>query len=202
VGVAVRRKPRPAGWHFDQKEPVIHEDGRRGCRWCKGPVKPPARAWCSPQCIHAWTFRTRNSVFRQTIFDRDKGVCYRCGLDTTRYDTEAILAQLTVCEVWHLKDERQRKNLRPRPVLGRNGLPLSREHWLKMLGEAYEWKRRHKIPPGTSPWDVDHIVPVSAGGSWFSSDNVSLICKPCHQKKTLQENKERVLKRRGSRGNG
>ncbi|WP_443062943.1 HNH endonuclease [Streptomyces sp. NBC_00440] len=34
--------------------------------------------------------------------------------------------------------------------------------------------------------EVDHIVPVARGGSW-EPDNLWVLCKPCHKRKTYSE---------------
>jgi len=34
---------------------------------------------------------------------------------------------------------------------------------------------------------VDHIVPVSRGGSEFDNANLQTLCRPCHKEKTRQE---------------
>jgi len=35
--------------------------------------------------------------------------------------------------------------------------------------------------------DVDHIVPVAAGGAFYDHDNLQSLCRPCHQAKTVEE---------------
>lgn len=50
-------------------------------------------------------------------------------------------------------------------------------------------KRRDKgtcVQCGGTGTHVDHIIPVSRGGSW-SLENLQLLCVPCHSKKTKQE---------------
>jgi 5-methylcytosine-specific restriction endonuclease McrA len=42
------------------------------------------------------------------------------------------------------------------------------------------WKERKEIT-------VDHIIPISQGGKMIK-ENVQLLCKDCHQKKSLSEN--------------
>lgn len=37
--------------------------------------------------------------------------------------------------------------------------------------------------------EVDHIVPLSKGGSRLAMDNLQALCKSCHSKKTRAENK-------------
>jgi 5-methylcytosine-specific restriction protein A len=35
--------------------------------------------------------------------------------------------------------------------------------------------------------EVDHIQPISAGGGILDADNLQSLCKPCHSRKTLNE---------------
>jgi 5-methylcytosine-specific restriction protein A len=45
-------------------------------------------------------------------------------------------------------------------------------------------KANGKVVPGC---DVDHIVPVSEGGSKYNLDNLQLLCRSCHSQKTMNE---------------
>jgi 5-methylcytosine-specific restriction enzyme A len=38
--------------------------------------------FCSDACVHEWKLRTDPGYLRAQVFERDKGVCARCGLDT------------------------------------------------------------------------------------------------------------------------
>jgi len=39
--------------------------------------------------------------------------------------------------------------------------------------------------------EVDHIRPISDGGPWCDSNNLQLLCVPCHRNKTSLEAKNR-----------
>ena len=41
--------------------------------------------------------------------------------------------------------------------------------------------------------DVDHIVPMSDGGSTWDPDNLQSVCRGCHFAKTAQENRRRKV---------
>jgi 5-methylcytosine-specific restriction protein A len=43
----------------------------------------------------------------------------------------------------------------------------------------------------TEATEVDHIIPLEAGGSPFDPDNLKSTCRVCHGRKTGDENKER-----------
>ena len=41
------------------------------------------------------------------------------------------------------------------------------------------------IPPGKG-WDIDHIIPLALGGS-DTTDNMQILCRPCHGAKTTKQ---------------
>src|SRR5689334_8428260 len=59
-----------------------NDKGERLCRWCKNPVPPPKRSWCSDVCVSEYKLRSDPEYAREQVFFRDKGVCAKCGLDT------------------------------------------------------------------------------------------------------------------------
>jgi len=67
------RRAQPGGWVARAKQP---------CRWCAGEV--PKRRWtfCSDACVHEWKLRSDPGYLREKVFERDRGVCAACGLDT------------------------------------------------------------------------------------------------------------------------
>src|ERR1700683_5743827 len=56
--------------------------GRPLCRWCRYEVPKGRRTFCSEACVHEWKLRTDPGYLRERVFERDKGVCASCGLDT------------------------------------------------------------------------------------------------------------------------
>ena len=57
-------------------------NGRNLCRWCALEVPPPRITFCSEYCVHEWRMRTDTGYLRERIFERDRGVCAGCSLDT------------------------------------------------------------------------------------------------------------------------
>lgn len=55
-------------------------NGKFMCRWCKGPVEPPKRTFCGPDCVHEWRLRSDTEYLRTQVFARDKGICSKCGV--------------------------------------------------------------------------------------------------------------------------
>src|SRR5580704_19480626 len=56
--------------------------GRPLCRWCGSEVPKRRRTFCSDGCVHDWKLRTNPGYLREKVFERDKGVCAACGIDT------------------------------------------------------------------------------------------------------------------------
>lgn len=52
------------------------------CRVCAQEVPPHCWILCSDACLHEWRLRTEPIYLRACVFDRDRGICARCGLDT------------------------------------------------------------------------------------------------------------------------
>ncbi|MDQ2901749.1 MAG: HNH endonuclease [Acidobacteriota bacterium] len=57
-------------------------NGRALCRWCALEVPPRRITFCSEYCVDEWRMRTDPSYLRERIFERDRGVCAACGIDT------------------------------------------------------------------------------------------------------------------------
>ena len=57
------------------------ENGRALCRWCGLEVPPRRRTFCSDWCVHEWRLRSDPAYLRDRVFERDRGVCARCGTD-------------------------------------------------------------------------------------------------------------------------
>ena len=56
--------------------------GRPLCRWCRVEVPKGRRTFCSEACVGEWRLRTDPGYLREKVFDRDRGVCAACGVDT------------------------------------------------------------------------------------------------------------------------
>jgi len=63
----------PGGWVKRQKGV---------CRWCGAAVPKGRFTFCGVPCVHQWKLRTDPGYLRERVFERDRGVCAVCGLDT------------------------------------------------------------------------------------------------------------------------
>ena len=71
------------GWVKPQELPK-GDTGRVLCRWCGLETQPPRRTFCSDYCVHEWKLRTSPAYLRDCIFERDRGVCAVCTIDTLK----------------------------------------------------------------------------------------------------------------------
>lgn len=74
-------RTKAGGW-TDSRTLEKGPGGRSLCRWCKTEVPKGRRSFCSDSCVHEWRLRTNPGYLREHVFDRDKGICAQCGVDT------------------------------------------------------------------------------------------------------------------------
>jgi 5-methylcytosine-specific restriction endonuclease McrA len=67
-------RTQPGGWVKSRK--------LAQCRRCGGEIPVGRRTFCSDECVHEWKLRTDPGYLREQVFERDKGVCAVCGVDT------------------------------------------------------------------------------------------------------------------------
>ncbi len=70
---ASTRRVKQGGWVERKRGP---------CRWCGGEVSGRRITFCSEACVHEWKLRTDPGYLRAEVFERDRGVCAACGIDT------------------------------------------------------------------------------------------------------------------------
>lgn len=69
------RRAAEGGWVDRGRHPRI-------CRRCGTPVPKGRYTFCSEECVHQWRLRTDPGYLREMVFQRDKGVCALCGVNT------------------------------------------------------------------------------------------------------------------------
>jgi len=150
------------------------EQGRPLCRWCKKPVAPPRRSWCSAECIHEYRIRSDGSYIRAQLFERDQGVCAACG-----QDTEALRKELQALRG---------------AIFAAREAPARLEACMRAKERFAEVGRMGFKVGGTSPvggipchetlWHADHVIPVHQGGGECGLEGLQTLCVPCHDRKT------------------
>jgi len=111
----VRPARAKAGGWVKPTEVELSVTGNALCRWCRNEVSGKRRrTFCSDDCVHAWKLRTDPAYLRESVFERDKGVCAQCGVDTValRRDMRKLdyAARRKFLKQWRLR-EGSRKSL-------------------------------------------------------------------------------------------
>jgi 5-methylcytosine-specific restriction protein A len=149
------------------------EKRRKGfCTWCAKAVKKPKIYWCgNDDCLRQYRLRSDTGYLRSAVFERDKGVCAECGLDTEALAAAFKEAIKTACQ-----DATDK---------------------FKALG----FKIKNSVYGTTEHlWENNHRLAVSEGGgaSWDKDfdilANCETLCLNCHKKHTAGVNKRRRAK--------
>jgi 5-methylcytosine-specific restriction protein A len=84
------------------------------CRWCQQETPKGRYTFCSDGCVHEWKLRTDPGYLREQVFERDRGVCAQCGVDTMalRRDMRKLdyAARRLFLKKWRVR-ENSRKSL-------------------------------------------------------------------------------------------
>lgn len=67
------------GPRFDKEHREAYDRGEKICRECGKPVEGRRQSWCSDDCVQAYKKRAR--PIREIVFERDRGICAKCGAD-------------------------------------------------------------------------------------------------------------------------
>lgn len=131
-----------------------------------------------------YLIRTDPGYARGKVFERDRGVCAGCGLNT-----HALRTWLKHLRVMAERSAvYQRRHLLTRAV-------LEVRNQLGALGFAA--RDRPCYPWGGHLWEADHVVPVVEGGGGCGLDNYRTLCLPCHKEETAALLRRRINERTG-----
>lgn len=189
-----RKFPRPLGFHWDSKEPVLGSNGRPSCRNCKGDVTPPKRAWCDDlACKENWLLRVSGQAgCRAICWARDRGVCSACGLDTGAVEREyadacsaAFRAELDRL----VGDTSGLHHATVRALRYRHSSEAERR--ARICPEGVRIADRHGVPwkrliDHRALWEAHHVTPIVEGGDHFDPGNIVTMCILCHKAETAK----------------
>ena len=147
-------------------------NGRAICRACGTEVPQGRGAFCGDACADDWAVHNSPSLMRQRVYQRDRGVCALCGIDS------ALLGKALHAEWRRLKLATTDRQRQARAEFRRE----------------YRWFFSRR-----SYWDADHIVPVVEGGGETGLENMRTLCVPCHQRVTKNLARRRASRRRQDR---
>jgi len=170
-----RRTRADAGWTWGKYSKERGPNGRGLCRLCKKEVPPGRRTFCSPECVHNWKITSDPGYVRIKLWERDKGVCAICGLDTVK-----LVAQLE-------KEFEMEKRWGYR-YYNRGGEYLYGEKRKIVEDRLAEFgittSRWYSRRSNRGIWDADHATPVIEGGGECGLDGFRTLCCKCHKEET------------------
>lgn len=152
-------------------------NGRRLCRWCGTEVTPPRRTFCGDECVDEWSIRNSSAYARSKIWERDRGVCALCGIDTVKQVVE-LRAEFGFNYHSERPPEGQRKAFYARL----QSLHIPQTRW---------WNGGYQ-----GCWDMDHATPVAEGGGSCGLDNLRTLCLRCHWQQTRRLRQRRSRRKR------
>ena len=131
------------------------------CKWCG--EKFTGRVWCSKECRREGYVRM--GYVAGYIFERDRGICVRCRIDT----------------VW------LKKKVREIQSIWRKYQHISySEFWASYGSWGTDLYKRY--------WEADHIIPVCEGGGCCGLENYQTLCLRCHKEDSARLSKRRAVK--------
>lgn len=153
----------------------LDPEGHRLCRCgCGDRVGKGRRTFASEKCVHEWRLRTDAGYLREQTFNRDRGICAACGLDT---EAARLRLRILTNHIWHFR-----------------GTALLTTN-TDLVEEAIRMRKAGFPSPSMTWWHADHIVEVVRGGGECGLENIQTLCVPCHRKKTAQLAAERARER-------
>lgn len=143
-------------------------NGRNLCRRCGKEVSGRRLTFCSDACVTEHRLRTDANYVRQKVYERDRGICAACGLDT-----DALSKSLL--SIWLQDPKAAHQNA-----------------WIHGFGNAFKYvSNTWRGYKPRSLWHADHIVGVAENGGCGGLDSYQSLCVPCHQKKSALATKAR-----------
>lgn len=167
-----------SAWQWDKKHGIEYgPNGFRLCRLCKTETTYKRATLCSEACRTRWDLMTSPGYARSLVYQRDKGVCTLCGLDTD------LLMKM-------IEGPKQafysaRRDWREAP----------RQSFIRSVGFNLH-PLLYRLGRTVTLWDADHIVPVVEGGGECELSNLRTLCLWCHKAETAALAKRRAAARR------
>jgi 5-methylcytosine-specific restriction endonuclease McrA len=100
-----------------------------------------------------------------------------------------------MCDFHARQYERERSRRRREKTKG----VYKRKNWAMRRKQAFErdpfcaWRFEDGTRCQRLGEELDHIVPLDAGGDAYAASNLQLLCAEHHRQKTARENRERVI---------
>ena len=133
-------------------------NGNHLCRFCRKETDHPNKTFCSEHCLNKFRTQSSGSFARQQVYERDRGICAKCGLDTEKL----------------------------RQVLYQIRMQKGEKEYLKIVN-SYKEKYGYDFKIDRHMWEADHKLAVGLGGGSATLENLTTLCIVCHRKKTKSD---------------
>lgn len=160
---------------FDRMFPT---NDQKECRLCCKKLTGRRTSWCSQRCsdrafglVSMWRGSTNH--IRLYVYERDYGICCRCGVDAEKLRRILTSAFNSLTTIYGISEDAAVQLLK------------------KYTGYiAAQRKAYDGIVPYNPLWQADHIVEVADGGD-HALENFQTLCTKCHSAKTTASGKKR-----------
>lgn len=178
----------------------IKRDGKSFCAWCnKHALTRPRSKYCSRECLEtssAYCNPQTNSQSFFFLFQKQNQRCADC-----QFDYGATLEALKKDKLKFSKIRIQQKieKLKTMSVAEATLFKKTIEKEIKNLKTGLlspfpfdtftpkKIRKHHRKSKDRREPEVDHIVPIGAGGSALGFENLQLLCYQCHKAKTSRD---------------
>lgn len=178
----------------------IRREGKIFCAWCnQKELKKFRSKYCSPDCLEtssAYCYPQSNSQSFFFLFKRQHHQCATCKFDYS--STLEALKQEKLLQtkkrilrkIDALKEMPLEQALKSKKYIKSEISKFKKTVRSEFLFDMHTPKkiRRHhrKLKDQREP-EVDHLVPIGAGGSALGFENLQLLCFKCHKTKTSKD---------------
>lgn len=178
----------------------IRREGKSFCAWCnQKELKKFRSKYCSKDCLEtssAYCYPQTNSQSFFFLFQRQNRQCAGCKFD---YSATLQSLQRETLDNTKKRIERKIKLLKEmdvdQAIKFKKTIKAEITKFKKMLVSEYKFdmytpkkiRRLHRKLKDHREPEVDHLVPIGAGGSALGFENLQLLCFKCHKAKTSQD---------------
>lgn len=176
---------------------------------CGRPPGKGRRTWHSQECVDRWMVANSSQYVRGKLYERDKGVCAMCGVDSVKAEHRAKMATEWYWNErhgyygrigsWHRRNGWSKPV--PRFLLEKsNRFVAWRDPVRSAMAKRLDAMRAEgwSVFLRSSWWEADHIVPVVEGGGQCDLSNYRTLCVRCHRKVTRELRARLAEKRKAS----
>ncbi|CAE7540133.1 smrc-1 [Symbiodinium sp. CCMP2456] len=147
--------------------------------------------FCGGPCRARYFGKRSGASLRRQLFELERGVCQRCGLDC-----HGLWQNLKSSNSSWLEELQKQNRMAAESKSAQSAAMHTLLSYLTRFDS--ESPDDFNLTEG-SLWQADHILPVWQGGGACGLENLQTLCASCHNLKTSEETKQRAAKARAAR---